>query len=107
MKIRLDMIPIVNNNTVWKEHNGEIVLSVKNNGILNRILQKTIQKPEISYIRLDKIGSHIWKLLDGNNSVRDIGISIEKEFSESVFPLYDRLITFLLILKENKLIRFR
>lgn len=107
MKIKQSMKPVINNNINWEENDGEVVLIVKNRGIFNRILQMLMNKPEISYIHFDEIGSYIWKKIDGNNSVFDIGMSLENKYSNLVFPLYSRLITFLYTLKENRFITFR
>ena len=107
MRNKLSKIPVINRDITWKEANGEVVLFRKNKGLFNRFLIILINKPRTSYIHLDKIGSFIWKKLDGNNSVSEIGLALEKEFGSSVFPLYERLIKFLGILKENKIITFK
>ena len=104
MKISLSAIPIIAEETVWNEKNGEIVLCIMNKGFFNRILQFLAKKPSTSYIHLDKLGGFVWKKIDGNNSIYDIAKALEFEFKQEAYPLYERLLKYLSILYKNNLV---
>ena len=56
----LDYIPRINQK--WKETDkGNIELAIENKGLCNRLTQKLLCKPQISYISLDKYGSFMEK----------------------------------------------
>lgn len=106
MMNKLFMQPVINENVIWQENDGGVILFIENDGFFNRVFQAIMHKPKISYIHLDEIGSYVWKMLDGNNSIYEIGAALEKEFDNSAFPLYERLTKFLGMLKENEFITF-
>ena len=57
-------------------------------------------------VNLDELGSAIWKMCDGKTTVRDIGKNLKKEFGERIEPVYDRLGTFIRIMRNEELIKF-
>lgn len=57
---------------------------------LQRYLLPRLKQPDIA-IHLDTFGSWVWRRLDGQASVRDIGRALESEFGEGVQPVYARL----------------
>jgi hypothetical protein len=76
----------------------------------NKIARKYIlPKMENKYfkIKLDRFGSFIWLLLNGQYNVRDIIDHSIKEFGEDIHPAEERIRKFLLQLFNNKLISFR
>ena len=75
----------------FSEKNGIVTIEIENKGLFNKIAQKFFKKPRISYIHLDELGSFIWKVLDGEKDIIEIGKLIEKEFGEKANPLYERL----------------
>ena len=90
-----------------KGENDEVVLEVENKGIANRIAQKLLKKPKISYIHLDEIGSFVWPHLDGEKDILEIGKLVEAEFGEKANPLYERLAMFFRILESYKFIGWK
>ena len=70
---------------------GNITLEIENKGIANRIAQKLLKKPKISYIHLDEMGSFIWPLIDGEKDIYAIGEAVGEHFGEKANPLYERL----------------
>jgi hypothetical protein len=83
----------------WKkDENGMVVLEIENNGVFNRIAQKFFKKPRISYIHLDETGSFLWPMLDGETTIIDLGILVEKQFGDAAKPLYERLAKYFQIL---------
>lgn len=81
-----------------------VTLEIENKGILNRLFQKVLKKPKISYIHLDDLGSFIWNQIDGQTTVFQISEKVKETYGEKAEPLYDRLIKYLEILKNNKFI---
>ena len=100
----LDKIPLISAKIQWENENGEVVLMIENKGIFNRLFQKIFKKPKKSYIHLDKIGSFVWKKIDGKSTIKQIAEEVKKEFGEKAHPLYSRLIKYFSILKEYKFV---
>lgn len=88
----LERKPICKNGLNWsKDENGNVTLEMENKGVANRIMQKLIKKPKISYIHLDEMGSFVWPLMDGEKDIIEIGKFVEEHFGEKANPLYERL----------------
>lgn len=103
----LDIVPVHQDKLVWeKVDDGTVVLYIENNGFYNRAAQLLFNKPRISHIHLDEMGSHIWIMINGENTVYDIAVSIKDRFGEKAEPLFDRLIKFLSILKDQGFIKY-
>ena len=72
------------------------------------IIDKTFFKKKSSKphkIDLDEIGSFIWHLIDGNNSVKNIVEKSREHFSEKIEPAEDRIELFLAQMNKNKFIQ--
>lgn len=101
----LDNKPVRNPEINWTtDEQGNVTLEIENKGIANRIAQKLIKKPKISYIHLDDMGSFIWPLIDGERSINDISVFVKEHFGEKAEPLYERLAKFIKILESYKFI---
>lgn len=95
----LEKIPLRNPEIKWTaDENGIVTLQVENKGVANKIAQKLLKKPEISYIHLDENGSFVWPLIDGERDIIAIGELVEEHFGEKANPLYERLAKFFQIL---------
>ncbi len=92
---------------IWNEDEESLVtLEIENQGIMNRIAQKLFKKPKISYIHLDKFGSFVWKTIDGEKSIFEIGPEFKEKFGDDAEPLYERLAKYFQILKSYNFITF-
>ncbi len=101
----LEKIPVHPEEIPWKtDENGIVTLEIENKGAMNRILQKLMKKPKVSYIHLDQTGSFVWPLIDGKKSIEELGKEVEAHFGEEAHPLYERLATFFSILDSYKFI---
>ena len=101
----LDFIPKKLKKIHWKElDQGFIQIIIYRNSLLEKIIRKLFFTPDKYIINLDKMGSFIWEYIDGENSIYDISLLIKDEFKEEAEPLYERLIQYMNILKNNKLI---
>ena len=70
---------------------GSVTLHIENKGIFNKIAQKLLNKPKISYVHLDEMGSFVWPLMDGKMNITEIGKLVDEKFGEEAHPLYERL----------------
>lgn len=58
-------------------------------------------------LELDEVGSFVWQQVDGKNTIYEIGKLLKEEFGDMVDPLYERLSTYIKLLKANKLILYK
>lgn len=88
----LDKIPSRPTSIEWNT-NGEgiVTLEIKNTGWANKIAQVLFNRPKVSYIHLDKMGSFIWPLMDGEIDINAIGKLVDEKFGKEAHPLYERL----------------
>lgn len=63
-------------------------------------------RPHI-FVKLDDIGSEIWRSIDGGVTVGDIGDRLEAKFGERVRPVPERLAKFFGQLERSRWIRWR
>ena len=104
----LEKKPICKTGLNWtKDENGNVTLEMENKGVANRIMQKLIKKPKISYIHLDEMGSFIWPLMDGEKDIFEIGKFVEEHFGEKANPLYERLSQYFKTLEKYNFIEFK
>ncbi|GFN37062.1 PqqD family protein [Tepidimicrobium xylanilyticum] len=104
----LDYIPKKSEKIHWIEkEDGLIQIIIYRNSLFERIVRKLFFTPDKYRIDLDQMGSFIWKHIDGEKSVYQISQLVKGEFQEKAEPLYERLIQFMNILKNNKFIDFK
>lgn len=95
-------------NIKWSaDENGIVTLEIENRGIFNRLAQKLLKKPKISYIHLDEKGSFVWPLIDGEKNIIELGKYVDEKFGEKAHPLYERLAKYFQILENYKFIYFK
>ncbi len=102
----LEFVPIRNIER-FSEENGVITLEIENKGVFNRIAQKLLKKPKISYIHLDEMGSFVWPLIDGERNITDIGVFVKEHFGEKAEPLYERLAKYFKVLESYGFVEFK
>ena len=103
----LEKKPIKKPGLNWeKKPNGMVILEIENKGIANRIAQKILKKPKISYIHLDDIGSFVWPLIDGERDIIEIGELVRKQFGSGAEPLYERLAEYIKIFENHGFVIF-
>ena len=92
----------------WQsDKDGIITLNIENTGVFNRVAQKLFKKPKISHIQLDKMGSFIWPLLDGEKDIMALGVLVKEHFGEEAEPLYERLAKYFQILDSYHFIEWK
>ena len=104
----LERIPVCNSRLNWTVgKDGKVTLEIENRGIFNRIAQKVFGKPKTSFVHLDKIGSFVWPLIDGEKNIIELGELVSKKFGDEAEPLYERLAKFFQILESYNFIIFK
>jgi coenzyme PQQ synthesis protein D (PqqD) len=102
----LDYIPEKSPNCKWVDkEDGIVQIIVDRDSLFERIVRKLFFTPESYKVDLDRIGSFIWNRIDGKRNLYDIGQLLKVEFGEDIEPLYERLIQYINILKNNKFIK--
>ena len=102
----LEKIPVRNESINWTTNEeGVITLEIENKGIFNRLAQKFLKKPPISYIHLDKMGSFVWPLIDGEKDITALAQFVDEQFGEEAHPLYERLAQYFRILESYHFIK--
>lgn len=92
----------------WSIDETEIVtLDIENTGFFHRIAQKFFGRPKVSHIHLDKIGSFVWTLMDGEKDMVALGVLVKEKFGEEAEPLYERLAKYFQILDSYSFIRWK
>ena len=104
----LEKVPLRREDITFKSDNdGIVTLEIENKGAYNRIAQKLFKKPKVSYIHLDKIGSQIWLLIDGQKSIVDIGTLAKEAIGDELEPLYERLSKYFQILASYGFVSYK
>ncbi|EOD00777.1 PqqD family protein [Caldisalinibacter kiritimatiensis] len=102
----LELIPLKNEKFDWKiNEEGLVQVIILRNSMLDRIVRVFFNTPKFMKIDLDKYGSFIWNCIDGTKNIEEIGQKFKEKFGEEVEPLYERLVTYINILRNNKFIK--
>ncbi|TZE81707.1 PqqD family protein [Calorimonas adulescens] len=101
----LEFIPKRRNNVNWRNReDGNVTLIIERNKLAERVLAFMFNAPKTITLDLDRLGSRVWTLCDGEKSIATIGLIIEREFGDEAKPTYERLIKFIQLLNKNGLI---
>lgn len=96
----LEQKPLRKESLKWTcDGSGAVTLEIENKGVFNRVAQKLLKKPKISYIHLEEFGSFIWQQIDGERDIIKIGEAVRSHFGEKAEPLYERLAQYFKILE--------
>ncbi|MBE5882682.1 MAG: PqqD family protein [Lachnospiraceae bacterium] len=95
----LERIPLRPEGMEWTtDEEGIVTLHVENTGVFNRMAQKFLKKPKVSYVHLDEMGSFVWPLLSEEKNIVALGELVKEQFGEKAEPLYERLAKYFQIL---------
>ena len=104
----LEYIPVKNNSIRWEEDSkSTITLLVENTGFFNQNKKKLLAKPKVTKIHLDKLGSFVWPLIDGETDIIRLGEMVDEEFGQEAAPLYERLAKYFQILESYHFISLK
>ena len=101
----LELVPKIKEGQDWVEdERGLVKIIIVRDGILEKIIRPFLKTPRTMKIDLDKLGSLVWKSIDGLRTIEEIGLIVKDEFGEDAEPLYERLAAYVNILRNNKFI---
>lgn len=101
----LELIPKKVDKYQWiEDQDGKIQVIIPRNGLLNKIVRVFKKTPKDYKVDLDSFGSFVFKNIDGHKNVQEIGVLLKNQFGENAEPVYERLTTFMTILRQNKFI---
>ena len=104
----LDKKPLRKDGINWNsDQNGIVTLEIENKGVFNRIAQKLLKKPKISYVHLDEMGSFVWPIIDGEKNIMELGKAVDEHFGEKAHPLYERLAQYFKILESYGFVEWK
>ena len=103
----LEFVPVRQIGRFSGDENGVITLEIENKGVFNRVAQKLLKKPKISYIHLDEMGSFVWPLIEGERNITDIGVFVKDHIGDKAEPLYERLAKYFKVLESYGFIKFK
>lgn len=104
----LEKIPVRKEGMRWEtDEQGMVTLYVHNTGLMKKITQKLLKKPEYTQVHLDENGSFIWPLIDGEKDIIAFGELVKEHFGEKAEPLYPRLAKFFQILESYGFVTFK
>lgn len=86
---------------------GMVTLFIENKGFYHGVAQKLFKKPKVSQVHLDRMGSFVWPLLDGQRDITALGVLVKGHFGEEAEPLYERLAKFFQILDSYSLVYWK
>lgn len=103
----LDYVPVISEKNSWDvTENGIVTIHMVHRGFYAWIAQRFFRRPRVSHIDLDTMGSFIFQRIDGQRTVGQLAQLVKSEFGASAEPLYDRLVKYLQILRNNGFIRY-
>ncbi len=104
----LDLIPERAAELTWSEdEEGMIILEVENTGVFNRIAQKLFKRPKYTKVHMEKYGSFLWPLIDGERTVMELADMQRAQFGEEVEPLYPRVAKYIQIMESYDFISLK
>ncbi len=103
----LDYIPVYSDKITWSLTGNAVVVDMYHKGLFPWIAQRFFKRPKVSHISLDVHGSFIWQQINGKNTVYDIAGLVKDKFGDDAEPLYDRLVKYMQILKNNNFIVYK
>lgn len=104
----LERIPVRQEGLRWDQNEkGIVTLYVHNKGIMKKITQVLLKKPEYTQVHLDENGSFVWPLIDGEKNMIELGEFVKERFGEVAEPLYPRLAKFFQILESYGFVSFK
>lgn len=104
----LDLIPERAKGLSWETgEDGILVLQVENTGVFNRIAQNVFKRPRYTKVHMDKYGSFLWPLIDGEKTVTELAGLQKEAFGDEVEPLYPQIVKYFQIMESYHFIGFK
>ena len=81
-------------------------MEVTHRGIAAKVAQVAFNRPKVSQIHMDAFGSFIWKEINGEQSIYEIGQILEQTHEGASNQLYERLSAYFETLRRLHYIQF-
>lgn len=92
----LNLVFKVSSKIDYEVNNDLVTIIEKQDHFIQRFFRNLKFKiPMYKKIELDKYSSFVFLQIDGKNTVKDMGCSLENAYGEDSHPLYERLLVFL------------
>lgn len=102
----LDYVPAISGRNTWDAKEGIVTIHMVHRGFFPWIAQTFFGRPRVSHIALDMYGSYIFQQINGERTVGELALLMKERFGENAEPLYDRLVQYMKILRNNELIYY-
>ena len=103
----LDYVPVKNPEVEYETgDDGIVTVYIEWKGFYHRIAQKFFKRPRVSDVKLDGYGSFVWLPIDDVKDVHQLSKELDAKYPKMEKSL-SRLIKFLEILHDNRLIRWK
>lgn len=106
MKLDLKKIPQKNVDFEYDEKSKTYTILMTHKGLNHKLAQKLWHKPKITRVRLEGMGNLVWELINGENTIEDIGEILKNTYGKKAQPLYERLSIYLRNLEKNNFIKY-
>ncbi len=104
----LDLIPLRKADLDWRrDEEGLVSIYIERKSWLERLLRRFRHIPDQMRIDLDQVGSAVFAAMDGGRTIGEICAGLQREFGESVEPVYERVGTYINILRNNGFIELQ
>ncbi len=101
--IYLQNIPRIKDTLEYKVDNNKVSVMIDNNHRIQRFFRKLGFKIATqTSIDLDQYSSFVFLQIDGQRDIYTIGQNLKLEFGADAEPLYERLVTFIDFLEDNR-----
>lgn len=101
--VYLKQVPIIKEDLEYSTNDGIVSVHVNNQHRIQRVLRKIgFNIPKQTKIALDEYSSFVFLQIDGKQSIYQIGQKLQSEFGSDSEPLYERLVTFIDFLEDDR-----
>lgn len=84
----------------------DVLIPRYGNNFVGRVLKKVLNERPVR-VRLDDVGTSVWRLCDGDRTVLEIGRTMRSRHGDGIEPVFDRLETFLKQMQRAGLIELK
>lgn len=102
----LDYVPAISGRNTWDVKDGIVTIHMVHRGFFPWVAQTIFKRPRVSHIALDAHGSYIFQQIDGQRNVGELALLMKERFGQEAEPLYDRLVQYMKILRNNEFIYY-
>ena len=98
---------MISEKNTWSVEENVVTVHMVHRGFYATIAQKIFHRPRVSHIKLDDLGSFVFQHIDGVRTIGQLALLVKEEFGEKAEPLYDRLVQYMQILRNNGFVYFQ